>query len=175
MAGRAGVGGEGGAAGGGRYPARMNKTLLAASAALWLTACSSTSNWQQYGDGTDVAATAVSVDQVLADPAAYEGKTLRVRGPIVGTCAHKGCWMRVGSAADNVFVKFKDYGFFVPTGGVEGKETVIDGQLSVEVQSVDEVKHYLEDAGKHEEAAKVTEPRKVVSFLATGVAIQTDK
>ena len=124
-----------------------------------------------YGAGTGLDAT-VAVADVLENPAPHLQKTVRVRGPIVGTCANKGCWMRLGSADDNVFVKFKDYGFFVPTGGVEGRDAVIEGVLAVETQSVDEIKHYLEDAGKHAEAAKVTEPTRVLSFVATGVAIK---
>jgi len=38
-------------------------------------------------------------------------------------------------------------------------------------ETVEQTKHYLEDAGKHEEAAKVTEGRKLYHFMATGVAI----
>ena len=33
-------------------------------------------------------------------------------------------------------------------------------------------KHYLEDSGKHDEAAKVTEGRTLYHCLASGVAIQ---
>lgn len=124
-----------------------------------------------YGAGTTVTET-VAVAEAIADPERHLGKSVRLSGPIVGTCAKKGCWMRLGSEESNVFVKFKDYGFFVPTSGVEGREAVVEGTLAVETQSVEDLKHYLEDAGKHEEAAKVTEPKKVLSFLATGVAIK---
>lgn len=124
-----------------------------------------------YGAGTELAGT-VPVSDVLKSPDSHLAGTVRLRGPIVGTCAKKGCWMRLGAEDHNVFVKFKDYGFFVPTEGVEGREAVIEGTLAVETQTVEEVKHYLEDAGKLEEAAKVTEPRQVLSFLATGVAIK---
>lgn len=165
---------------------RGMQRLLIASVLALLGACGSTPNdnaasqtsasaksaaYDMYGAGTQVVS-AVPVAKVLEQPAAYAGKPCRITGPIVGTCAKKGCWMRLGGAEQNVFVKFKDYGFFVPTGGVEGREAVIEGQLAVETQSVEEVKHYLEDAGKHAEAAKVTAPRQVVSFLATGVAIK---
>jgi Domain of unknown function (DUF4920) len=163
----------------------MHRLLLISLAAL-LGACGSTSSdhttsgqsarastagYDLYGAGTS-AASAVPVETVLAEPAAYVGKPVKVSGPIVGTCLKKGCWMRLGSAEKNVFVKFKDYGFFVPTSGVDGREAIVEGQLAVETQSIDEVKHYLEDAGKHDEAAKVTAPRQVVSFMATGVAIK---
>jgi len=165
----------------------MNRSLSIAAllAAAWTAAACQTSNtgsastaaspgpeaYDFYGAGTGLGET-VAVAQALADPEAHAQKTVRLRGPIAGTCAKKGCWMRLGSTDANVLVKFKDYGFFVPTGGVEGREAVVEGTLAVETQSVEEVRHYLEDAGKPEEAAKVTEPRRVVSFVATGVAIK---
>lgn len=163
----------------------MQRLLLVGIAAL-LSACGSTpsdptstgaaatattAGYDLYGAGVSKA-TAVPVGEVLQQPAAYVGKPFKLSGPIVGTCLKKGCWMRVGSAEQNVFVKFKDYGFFVPTSGVDGREAIVEGQLAVETQSIEDVKHYLEDAGKHEEAAKVGAPRQVVSFMATGVAIK---
>lgn len=138
---------------------------------LLLAACASAPRYDQYGAGT-TSASAVSIDRVLADPEPYLGKLVKIEGPIVTTCPKKGCWMRLGRPDDHVFVRFKDYGFFVPTSGVEGRTAIVEGQLAMEVQSVEQVRHYLEDAGKHEEAAKVTEPRRVLSFLATGVAIE---
>jgi hypothetical protein len=43
--------------------------------------------------------------------------------------------------------------------------------MTFEQETVEQTRHYLEDAGKHEEAAKVTEGRKLYKFLANGVAI----
>ena len=43
-----------------------------------------------------IRASAVAVEQVLQDPTPYLGKTMKLKGPILGTCAKKGCWMRVG-------------------------------------------------------------------------------
>ena len=40
-------------------------------------------------------------------------------GKIISTCLRK-CWMRVETGNDT-FIKFKDYGFFVPKSGVDGK------------------------------------------------------
>jgi hypothetical protein len=115
---------------------------------------------------------AIPVEQVLADPGAYAGRPIVISGPIADTCSRKGCWLQLGSADANVHVRFQDYGFFVPTDGVEGRNALAAGRLRVERQSVEERRHYLEDAGRHEEAARVREPLEVVSFTATGVAIE---
>jgi len=70
-------------------------------------------------------------------------------------------------------VHFKDYGFFVPTEGLEGKRAVIQGHAVREVTSVDDLRHYAEDAGKTpEEIAAITAPDTNWVFTAEGVIIR---
>ncbi len=113
---------------------------------------------------------ALPVAQVLAAPEDYAGKTIRFEGEIQGVCQTKGCWMQIGTDP-HVFVKFKDYAFFVPKDS-SGRKAVLEGVLKVAEISVQEQRHYLEDAGKHEEAKAVTKPVREVTFMASGVAIQ---
>ncbi len=97
----------------------------------------------------------------------------KLEGKIIATCSKKGCWMEVDMGADTLFVKFKDYGFFVPTEGVEGKTVIMDGVASLDTVSVDELQHYAEDAGKsEEEIAAITEEAYKVRFVASGVIIE---
>ena len=56
--------------------------------------------------------------------------------------------MDVASGEDTVFVRFLDYGFFVPTEGAEGKRTVVEGEAFYDTLTVPMLKHYAEDAGK---------------------------
>ena len=70
-----------------------------------------------------------------------------------------------------VFVRFKDYGFFVPKD-IAGMEVIIEGRAFIEETSVDELKHYAEDEGKSaEEIAAITEPVEEMKFMATGVEV----
>jgi len=87
-------------------------------------------------------------------------------------CQAKGCWMRLNLDDENeVMVKFKDYGFFVPKD-ITGKKVIINGQAFVEEVSVDEQRHYAEDAGKSlEEIASITVPKRTYSFEADGVLV----
>jgi hypothetical protein len=87
-------------------------------------------------------------------------------------CQAKGCWMKVDLGNnEQVMVKFKDYGFFMPKN-IAGKEVIINGKAFVEEVSVNEQRHYLEDAGATaEEIAAITEPKKTLSFLAEGVLL----
>lgn len=81
--------------------------------------------------------------------------------------------MRVRAAEDTILVRFKDYGFFVPTQGVEGKEVIINGDLSIDTLTVPQLRHYAEDAGKTlKEINKINDPEITISFLATGVIIK---
>jgi hypothetical protein len=87
-------------------------------------------------------------------------------------CQSKGCWMKVDLGNnEQVMVKFKDYGFFMPKN-IAGKEVIMNGKAFVEEVSVNEQRHYLEDAGATaEEIAAITEPKKTLSFLADGVLL----
>ena len=87
-------------------------------------------------------------------------------------CQNKGCWMTLDLGNDeNAFVKFKDYGFFVPMNA-QKRESVVEGKAFVEETSVAELKHYAEDEGKSaEEIAKITAPKTEYKFLAHGVLI----
>ena len=85
----------------------------------------------------------------------------------------KGCWMTLDGEEGDVRVTFKDYGFFVPTEGQEGKTAVIEGVAVKTVTDVATLKHYAQDAGKSaEEIAAITEPREEIALIATGVAIK---
>ncbi len=97
-----------------------------------------------------------------------------VKGKVDGVCQVKGCWMNIVSSndslAESMFVKFHDYGFFMPldlTGDV-----IMKGKAYYEETTVDELRHYAEDEGKsEEEIAAIVEPIKELKFMATGVQI----
>ncbi len=92
---------------------------------------------------------------------------------IKSVCKKKGCWMKMDLVGDNTsFVKFKDYGFFVPLNA-DNSQAIVYGKAFVDVVSVDELKHYAKDGGKSAaEIAKITKPEITYSFLATGVYIR---
>ncbi len=98
---------------------------------------------------------------------------IMIQGEILSTCPKKGCWMRIRAEEDTILVRFKDYGFFVPTQGVERKEVIINGDLSIDTLTVPQLRHYAEDAGKAlKDINKINEPEITMSFLASGVIIK---
>ena len=64
--------------------------------------------------------------------------------------------MRVETGNDTLFIKFKDYEFFVPKSGVDGKEVVFKGTAFYDTVSVADQKHYAQDAGKSKEEIEQT-------------------
>jgi hypothetical protein len=102
------------------------------------------------------------------------GDTIQVKvaSKINEICQNKGCWMTLDLGnEETAFVKFKDYGFFVPMNA-QKRETIIEGKAFVEETSVAELKHYAEDEGKtSEDIAEITVPKTEYKFLAHGVLI----
>ncbi len=96
----------------------------------------------------------------------------KVTAKIVEVCPNKGCWLKLELPdGKQATVKMKDYGFFVPLAA-KGKTVVIDGQASIKVVSVKELKHFAEDAKKSQaEIDAITQPKKEVNILAKGIVV----
>jgi hypothetical protein len=106
-----------------------------------------------------------------------EGDTVNVKfkAKVKSVCQMKGCWMRVDVGNEESMVRFKDYGFFMPKD-IAGDEVIIEGIAFIENLSVEDQKHYAEDAGKsEEEIAQITEPTKTLAFISSGVLLPTEE
>ncbi|TGV03026.1 DUF4920 domain-containing protein [Flavivirga rizhaonensis] len=123
----------------------------------------------------------IADDAIAATSMALHYKTMNIGDSINSkmlakvnsVCQAKGCWMTLNLEDGNeVMVKFKDYGFFVPKN-IAGKEVIVNGKAYVKEVPIDELRHYAEDAGKSTEAiAAITEPKRTYSFEADGVLLK---
>ncbi len=98
--------------------------------------------------------------------------TTKMNAEIIEVCANKGCWMTLDlKNQEQIMVKFKDYGFFMP---LDAKgEVIVNGKAFISETSVEELKHYAEDAGKSEaEIAAITAPKLEYHFEADGVLLK---
>lgn len=102
-----------------------------------------------------------------------EKVNMQIEGEVIDVCSKKGCWANV--KLDNgtvVFIKMKDYAFFLPMEGLEGKRVVLDGEGYKEVFSIDELKHYAADAKKsQEEIDAIVAPETKYRFTAKGIKV----
>lgn len=163
----------------------MNKPLILSLSALLTFACNTASidvsaqtevsppaNVKSYGDRITPEG-AISTAEFVAAMAKTDSLATKLECEIITSCTKKGCWMDVKLPDGGVMkVRFKDYGFFVPTKGLEGRQAVMQGYATKETTDVATLRHYAEDAGKSkEEIAKITEPETSLMFLADGVLI----
>lgn len=127
------------------------------------------------GDTYGKKITADGALSILRVPVMLKSKdtlNVKVKAKVLNSCSNKGCWMNLQiDEHTTAFVKMKDYGFFVPTA-IAGKTVVLEGIAFNEVTSVEELKHYAEDAKKTQaEIDAIKEPKKEVRFLADGILV----
>jgi len=129
-------------------------------------------NFESYGELFDSSQLTNYVDDkeiLLNNPQ----DKVKLKGKILSTCPMKGCWMKISVHQDTILVRFKDYGFFVPKAGAEGKSAIVNGNISVDTLSVAQLRHYAEDAGKsRNEVLAIVNPEITISLLADGVLIK---
>ncbi|MBX2888765.1 MAG: DUF4920 domain-containing protein [Ferruginibacter sp.] len=96
---------------------------------------------------------------------------IKVRGEVIEVCKEEGCWIRLKTNDGSIFVKFKDHAFLVPLSLV-GHTVEVEGAGSVKEMSVDQLRHFAEDAGKSkEEIDAITQPKKETMVKATALAV----
>lgn len=119
---------------------------------------------------------AISYDDLLMKlESSKEIDGVKVEGKVESVCQAKGCWMNIISddgSKEPMFVKFKDYGFFMPKD-ISGKTVIMRGKAYKEETSVEELRHYAEDEGKSkEEIEAIKEPKVELKFMADGVILK---
>lgn len=129
-----------------------------------------------YGGGvaSNAESKAISVDK-LSKKLKKDNKKVEnvaVKGKVTDVCDKKGCWLTIQTEDNSqFFVKMKDYGFFVPTA-LKGKNVVLEGSAERKVTSIDEQKHYAEDAKKPQsEIDAIKTPKEEIRFVANGIKV----
>ena len=115
---------------------------------------------------------AIDIATIPAKLEKTDSLNTKVIAKVLEVCPKKGCWVKLAvNDSTTAFVKMKDYAFFLPTAAV-GKTVVIDGDVKLVTTSVEELKHYAEDAKKPQaEIDAITEPKKEIRQLASGITV----
>jgi hypothetical protein len=148
----------------------MKYFIALAAALLWMGGA--TAQDARFGAPID-AEGAISMAELQERMKPGETLETKVEGTVLECCQTKGCWMKVDAGdGQTMRVRFKDYGFFVPKNSA-GKTAVMQGVAAMETISVEDLRHYAEDAGKsREEIEKITEPKRQLVFMAEGVILK---
>lgn len=133
------------------------------------------SQGDSFGAGVSKPDAALNFAEVSSQLNSVDSVNVIMKAKVSEVCQAKGCWMSLVDPAqasdDELFVKFQDYAFFVPKD-IAGREVLVEGVAYTEETTVDELRHYAEDAGKSaEEIAAITEPVTEKKFMATGVLL----
>jgi hypothetical protein len=76
------------------------------------------------------------ISDILAQPDTYNGKRVKVQGPIVAVCEMKGCWISIGSDKEFETIRFKvDDGVIVFPMDAKGMTATVEGVVTVAVLS----------------------------------------
>lgn len=125
-----------------------------------------------YGDPIS-AEGAIPADQLPQLLAGQDSVQVKLVGTVLESCRNKGCWMKVAVDGEKPMqVTFQDYGFFVPKD-MQGQTAIMEGVAYTDTVSVDQLRHFAEDAGKSAaEIAAITSPEPTITFVAKGVLIK---
>ncbi|MBD1395924.1 DUF4920 domain-containing protein [Pontibacter sp. JH31] len=116
----------------------------------------------------------LSASQLQEAVAGQDSIQATVTAEVVQSCQSKGCWMDVKlQDGSTMKVTFRDYGFFLPVEDLSGRKVVFTGTAKHEVISVDDQRHFAEDAGKTaDEVQAITQPKEELRFVADGVILK---
>lgn len=134
-----------------------------------------TKEYALFGDKFEASKVLTNKQMLKKYKALKKGDSVAVKfvSNIKEVCKKKGCWMQMDLTENQKsFVRFKDYGFFVPLNA-DNSEAIVNGIAYIDVVTVDELKHYAKDAGKSKaEIDKIKKPEITYAFKATGVLIK---
>jgi hypothetical protein len=132
-----------------------------------------------YGEGVQ-GAPAVRVSELFARMDEFEGKQVRVEGPVTDVCAKRGCWFKMASDKDFQTLTFKvTDGVIVFPMSMKGKYAVAEGVVQKIPLDLERTRRYLahqaEEQGETFDPAQVTEPITLVRLQGIGAVVRDKK
>lgn len=108
---------------------------------------------------------------ISKDSESFKDKDVKIRGRIIAICPTKGCWLRMKDGENELFVRFKDYSFFVPRH-LKDHLIELEGKVKLEIMSEEMRRHYAEEQGKTpEEIEQIKGDERKLNMEAASVTI----
>jgi hypothetical protein len=109
----------------------MRRTAVTVAALLLCVSVGFASAVKKYGKDLTLKET-TKVSDIYANPDTYNGKRVKVQGPVVDVCSMKGCWIAIGSDKEFQSIRFKvDEGVIVFPMDAKGLTATVEGVLTV--------------------------------------------
>lgn len=131
---------------------------------------------EPYGEAVSLSETTAIAD-ILADPASYVGKTVRIEGRIKDVCPMKGCWMEVETedGEQALIVKVNDDEIVFKQES-KGKHAVAEGEVyAIEMnqeRAISYMEHLAEEKGEDFDPASVEGPMTVYQIKGAGALVE---
>ncbi|MDM1295425.1 DUF4920 domain-containing protein [Sphingobacterium sp. N143] len=124
-----------------------------------------------YGKGI-VATNAISIAKLEKELKGKNVYTGKFQGKVIEVCKKKGCFMTLQRDGDEpIMVRFKDYGFFMPSD-IVGKTVIVEGIAKKKEIAVASLQHTAKDLGKTQaEISQITQSKKDISIVADAVLV----
>lgn len=129
-----------------------------------------------YGKGVTVTETTL-VSAILANPAQYVGKKVKIRGMITEVCAKRGCWVYVAGDKpyEKIQIKVVDGEIIFPMTA-SGRQAEVEGVVEELTMTQEQVlnwkKHQAEEKGVPFDPASVKGPETMIRIKGSGAVIE---
>ena len=158
----------------------MTHCLLFAATVLMVSMSVATRAAETFGAAPTVSE-ATPIAQLLAKPADFQGKTVRVEGVVTGVCTMMGCWMALAPIdapkGPAILIKVDDGVIVFPTGA-RGKRATAQGVVervgAADAEGQEAAREHAEHEGRSPSGAGAT-PRPAAAtswqIKATGAIV----
>lgn len=128
-----------------------------------------------YGNGV-TGKDVQKVSEILADPDAFIGQTVRVQGTAVAGCAHRGCWINIASdkEGETIRMQVKD-GEIVFPPEIIGETVIAEGVWTANKLTLEQTKAMCaaeaRKEGKEYDPADVVTCKTAYQISGTGAVV----
>lgn len=127
-----------------------------------------TESYEDFGAELPAAGSMHSLGEAISQVETLAGQPVLIETEIQQVCQKKGCFFIARDGEATARVRFKDYGFFIPTDSA-GKTVKLAGTLERVELTPEQAEHFAEDLGEDPEAVPMAEFEYQV--MATAVRI----
>lgn len=151
----------------------MRKGIILAACLALLIPALSLAGETVYGKGVSSREATLPVSELIANPDAHVGQTVRVQGLVVGVCEHRGCWINIASdkEGESVRVKVED-GVIVFPANILGSTVIAEGVWTSNKLDLETTKkvceHKAKEAGETFNPDTVTDCMTLYQISGTG-------
>jgi hypothetical protein len=154
----------------------MRRAITIVAAVLVCASVGLSAGVKKYGKDLTLKET-TKVSAIYAQPDKYNGKKVKVQGPIVAVCEMKGCWIELGSDKEFQTIRFKvDDGVIVFPMTAKGLTATVEGVVSIETLSVEQQlaqgKEMEKEMSKPFDAKTVKGPKTVIMIKGEAAEVQ---